>query len=149
MKNMLAAAVLLAALAAPASALEAGKLGVGPVLGVPFGATGKYWFGDKEAAQAHVGVSDGDLTFSSDFLIHFYDWMPRKRADAELPLYGGVGIKYKAERREFFGLRFVGGAALYDKSRRYEVFFEVAPVVRLAPSEGAAFDGAVGVRRYF
>jgi hypothetical protein len=25
----------------------------------------------------------------------------------------------------------------------------VAPVVRLAPSEGAAFDGAVGVRRYF
>lgn len=145
----LRAAVLLAALAVPAAALDAGKLGVGPVLGVPFGATGKYWIGPREAAQAHLGVSDGDLTFSSDFLLHFYDWMARRRADAQLPLYAGVGVKYKAERETFFGLRFVGGAALYDKSRRYEIFFEVAPVLRLAPSEGAAFDGAAGLRRYF
>lgn len=147
MRPLLLSAMLLAA--APASALDAGKLGVGPVLGVPFGVTGKYWTGDKEAVQAHLGVSDGNLTFASDFLLHFYDWMPRKRADAELPLYAGVGIKYKGERRDFFGLRFVGGAALYDKSRRYEIFMEVAPVLRLAPDEGAAFDGAFGLRRYF
>lgn len=149
MRNALAAAVLLAALAAPAAALEAGRLGVGPVLGVPFGATGKYWTGEREAVQSHLGVSDGDLSFAADYLFHFHDWMPRRRADAELPLYLGAGVKYKAERRTFFGLRFVGGAALYDRTRRFEVFLEVAPVVRLAPSEGAAFDGAVGVRRYF
>lgn len=149
MRNTLAAAVLLVALAAPAAALEAGKLGVGPVLGVPFGATGKYWTGDREAVQSHLGVSDGDLTFASDYLFHFYDWMTGRRPDTELPLYLGAGVKYKAERDTFFGIRFVGGAALYDKSRRFEVFFEVAPVVRLAPSEGAAFDGAFGVRRYF
>jgi hypothetical protein len=147
MRLLLLAAVLLAAL--PAAALEPGRLGVGPVLGVPFGVTGKYWTGDREAVQPHLGVSDGDLSFSSDYLLHFFDWMPRKRADAELPLYAGVGIKYKAEQDSFFGLRFVGGAALYDKSRRFEFFLEIAPVVRLAPSEGAAFDGAVGLRRYF
>lgn len=135
--------------AAPASALEKGKFGVGPMLGVPFGATGKYWLNEREAAQTHLGVSDGDLVWAADYLLHFDDVVPRKRADMKLPLYAGVGVKYKAEREDFFGLRFVGGAALYDKTRQWELFLEVAPVVRLAPSEGAAFDGGVGLRRYF
>lgn len=141
--------LVLLAVSAPAYATEAGKLGAGVILGVPFGATGKYWFSGKEAVQAALGSSDGDLTFSSDFLVHFHDVLPRKRAEGLLPIYAGIGIKYKGERQEFFGLRFVGGVALYDRSRRYELFFEGAPVLRLAPSEGGAFDGAVGVRRYF
>ncbi len=141
--------LLLLLAAAPASALERGQFGVGPVLGVPFGATGKYWFSEREAVQSHLGVSDGDLSFATDYLLHFDEVLPRKRPDMKVPLYAGVGLKYKAERRDFFGLRFVGGAALYDKERRWELFLEVAPVVRLAPSEGAAFDGAVGLRRYF
>lgn len=145
MRTLLAA---LALAAAPASATEAGKIGVGGVLGVPFGVTGKHWFGPKEALQGHLGVSDGDLVFSSDFLVHIDDWLPRREA-GKLPLYAGLGLKYKAEREAFLGLRFVAGVALYDKTRRYEIFFEGAPVLRLAPREGGAFDGAAGVRRYF
>lgn len=128
--------------------MEIGRLGVGVALGVPFGATAKYWFAGREALQAHLGSSDGDLTFTSDFLVHIDDWLPRKQP-GKIPLYLGVGLKYKAEREDFFGIRFVAGVALYDRTRRYEVFFEGAPVLRLAPSEGGAFDGAVGVRRYF
>lgn len=145
----LVVSLLFAFAAVPACALERGKLGVGPVLGVPFGATGKYWFGEREAVQSHLGVSDGNLVFATDYLLHFDEVLPRKRQDMKVPLYAGVGVKYKSEREDFFGLRFVGGVALYDKERRWELFLEVAPVVRLAPSEGAAFDGAVGLRRYF
>ena len=140
--------LLLALFAAPASALEAGKLGAGVILGVPFGATAKYWVDDKKAVQGALGASDGDLTLSTDLLIHFDDVLPKKKV-GELPVYAGLGIKYKAESRDFVGIRFVAGVALYSKDKRNEVFFEGAPVLRISPSEGAAFDGAVGIRRYF
>lgn len=146
MRILLTAVIV--AFAAPAAALDAGSAGAGVVLGVPFGVTGKYWVDSQKAVQGALGVSDGDLTLSSDLLIHFEDVLPKKKV-GNLPLYGGLGIKYKAERRDFVGIRFVGGAALYGKDRRSEFFFEVAPVLRISPDEGAAFDGAVGVRRYF
>lgn len=140
--------LLLVLLAAPASALEAGKLGAGVLLGVPFGATGKYWLDDKKALQGALGVSDGDLTLTSDLLLHFDDVLPRKKV-GNMPVYGGLGIKYKAETRDFVGIRFVAGVAVYSKDLRNEVFFEGAPVLRISPNEGAAFDGAVGLRHYF
>lgn len=149
MKLLLAAFVIgVGFWAAPALADESGKLGAGVILGVPFGATGKYWFDDRYAAQSALGVSDGDLTCSADILRNFNDVLPRKRA-GRLPLYFGLGLKYKAERKTFLGLRFVGGISLFQTKKSLEFFAEVAPVLRLAPNEGAAFDGGVGVRRYF
>ncbi len=138
----------LALLAAPASATEKGKFGAGLILGVPFGGTGKYWLDDMKAFQGALGASDGDLTMTGDLLWHFDEWLPRKK-EGKLPLYAGLGVKYKAEARDFVGIRFVGGLALYSKDHRTELFFEGAPVLRLSPSEGAAFDGAAGIRRYF
>lgn len=140
----------LVALAVPSRGLgsEAGRLGLGPVFGVPFGITGKYSLDRRWAAQSVVGVSDGDLTVSADVLENFEGILPRKR-DGRLPLYLGLGLKFKAERRSFVGLRFVGGVSLFHSRRPFEFFAEVAPVLRLAPEEGGAFDGAVGFRRYF
>lgn len=148
--NRLLAAVLVAVglLAAPARAYEGGKLGAGVILGVPFGATAKYWLSDRHTVQSALGVSDGDLTVSADVLRNFNDLLPRKRA-GRLPVYVGLGLKYKAERKTFLGLRFVGGVSLFQTKKSLEFFAEVAPVLRLAPNEGAAFDGGVGVRRYF
>ena len=131
-----------------ARAEERGKLGVGAILGVPFGATGKYWIDDRYAVQSALGVSDGDLTVSADALRHFNDVLPRKRA-GRLPLYAGLGLKYKAERRTFIGLRFVGGVSFFRTKSSLEFFAEVAAVLRLAPNEGQAFDGGVGLRRSF
>jgi hypothetical protein len=144
MKLLLAALLLL-----PAAARAEGRLGVGVVAGVPFGVTAKYEIDARSAAQSHLGVSDGDLTWNADFLRLFPDALPRRRPDLRAPLYAGLGLKIKSERRTFAGIRFVGGVSLYDSKRPYEFFAEVAPVLRFAPSEGGAFDGAVGVRRYF
>ncbi len=140
-------ALLLLVLAAPVSAEP--RVGAGVVAGVPFGATAKVEIDRRWAAQTHLGVSDGDLTCSADWLRVFEDALPRRKPDLRVPLYAGLGMKLKSERRTFAGLRFVGGVSLFDSKRPYEFFAEIAPVLRFAPSEGGAFDGAVGVRRYF
>jgi hypothetical protein len=140
-------AVLLAAV--PARAAEVPKLGAGVVLGVPFGVTAKYWLDPVYAVQGHLGVSDGNLMVNADFLRNFDKVLPRRIAEARMPLYAGLGVKYKSEKRDFVGLRFVGGVSMFHSRKPIEFFAEVAPVLRLAPSEGGAFDGAVGVRRYF
>ena len=146
MRTTFALLMILAAL--PASASQKGKFGAGAILGVPFGATAKYWIDERIAAQAALGVSDGDLTTSADALYNFDDVLPRKRA-GRLPLYAGLGLKLKSERRTFAGFRVVGGVSFFAAKDPLEFFAEVAPVIRFAPSEGAALDGAVGVRWYF
>lgn len=125
------------------------KLGAGVVLGVPFGVTAKYWLDSEYAVQSHLGVSDGDFTLNADLLKNFDQVLPRKRPGTHMPLYAGLGLKLKTESSTFFGIRFVGGVSMFHSKKPIEFFAEVAPVLRLAPSEGGAFDGAVGVRRYF
>ena len=150
MRYMITVVLLGAALAAlPARAADNEKLGAGVILGVPFGVTAKYWLDSRYAVQSHLGVSDGDLTWNADFLRNFDHVLPRKKIGARMPIYAGLGLKIKSEMNTFVGLRFVGGVSMFHSKKPIEFFAEIAPVLRLAPNEGAAFDGAVGVRRYF
>lgn len=119
------------------------------MLGVPFGVTAKYWTNARDAVQAAFGVSDGNADFHVDALRHFDAVLPRSKEGGRIPLYAGLGVKLKSENRTFFGLRFVGGLACFLRNRPIELFMEVAPVLRLAPDEGAAVDGGVGARWYF
>lgn len=147
MRQAILAALFLAAALPAAAANE--KFGVGPVLGVPFGVTAKYWVDDVYAVQSHLGVSDGDLTVNADLLKNFNEALPRRRPGTRMPLYAGLGLKLKSESSTFVGIRFVGGISMFHSKKPYEFFAEVAPVLRVSPSEGGAFDGAVGFRRYF
>lgn len=148
MKGAFLAAVTALLACGPAQAARPGELGAGVILGVPFGASAKYWVDERYAAQAAMGVSDGNFVLSSDYLLHFENVLPKRR-EGRLPLYAGVGMKLKSENPTFFGLRFVGGVSFFHSKEPLEFFAEVAPVLRLAPSEGAAFDGGVGLRYYF
>lgn len=147
MRYLLTAVLLAAAVSVRAE--EIPKLGAGVVLGVPFGVTAKYWLDPVYAVQSHLGVSDGDFTMDADFLKNFDKVLPRKAPGYRMPLYAGLGLKIKSERETFVGIRFVGGVSMFHSRKPIEFFAEVAPVLRLAPSEGGTFDGAVGVRRYF
>lgn len=147
MRNALFAVLLAAAV--PVRAAEIPKLGAGVVLGVPFGVTAKYWLDPRYAVQSHLGVSDGNLTLDADFLRNFDRVLPRKIPGSRMPLYAGLGLKFKTETDTFVGIRFVGGVSMFHSTKPIEFFAEVAPVLRLAPNEGGTFDGAVGVRRYF
>jgi len=137
------------AAAVPAVAADTPKLGVGAVLGVPFGVTAKYALDSVYAVQSHLGVSDGDFTMNADLLRNFDKILPRKVPGTRIPLYAGLGLKVKSERETFVGIRFVGGVSMFHSTKPYEFFAEVAPVLRLAPNVDGAFDGAVGFRRYF
>lgn len=141
--------VLLLAAAPQAGAAEIPKLGAGVVLGVPFGATAKYWFDPRYAVQSHLGVSDGNLVIDADFLRNFDSVLPRRIPGSRMPLYAGLGLKFKTEKETFVGIRFVGGVSMFHSKKPIEFFAEVAPVLRIAPREGGTFDGAVGIRRYF
>jgi hypothetical protein len=147
MRYLLCAVLLGAACAARAA--EIPKLGAGVVLGVPFGVTAKYWIDTRYAVQSHLGVSDGNFTMDADLLKNFDQILPRKVPGYRMPLYAGLGLKFKTETDAFVGIRFVGGVSMFHSTKPIEFFAEVAPVLRLAPSEGGTFDGAVGVRRYF
>lgn len=141
--------VLLLAAASQAGAAEIPRLGAGVVLGVPFGATAKYWLDPRWAVQSHLGVSDGNLVIDADFLRNFDSVLPRRIPGSRMPLYAGLGLKFKTEKETFVGIRFVGGVSMFHSKKPIEFFAEVAPVLRIAPREGGTFDGAVGIRRYF
>lgn len=76
--SVVAAAVLAAGLcaAAPAEASEVGEgkiFGLGPILGEPFGGTGKVWFGPRMAFQFHAAITWWDinrLAIFADVLWH-------------------------------------------------------------------------------
>ena len=135
--------------AVAARAAEIKKFGAGVALGVPFGVTAKYWIDPRYAVQSHLGVSDGDFTMNADFLKNFDKILPRKLPGYRMPVYAGLGLKFKTERDTFVGIRFVGGVSMFHSTKPIEFFMEVAPVLRVAPNEGGTFDGAVGIRRYF
>lgn len=149
MRNILLAAALAGAAVPAGAAAAEPRFGAGAVLGVPFGVTAKYALDGRYAVQSHAGVSEGNFSMNADFLRNFEDVLPRKVASSRIPVYAGLGLKVKTERETFAGIRFVGGVSMFHSSRRYEFFAEVAPVLRLAPSEGSAFDGAFGMRRWF
>ena len=107
------------------------------------------WLDPVYAVQSHLGVSDGDFTMNADFLKNFDKILPRKLPGYRMPLYAGLGLKFKTEHDTFVGIRFVGGVSMFHSTKPIEFFMEVAPVLRVAPNEGATFDGAVGIRRYF
>ncbi len=119
------------------------------MMGVPFGAAAKYWLDGRNAVQAAFGVSEGNADYHVDALRHFDSVLPRGKEGGRIPLYAGLGVKGKSEKPTFVGLRFVGGVACFLKRHPVELFAEVAPVLRLAPNEGASFDGGVGARWYF
>lgn len=151
MKRLLPLPLLLL-LSLPARAGEAATrehpLGAGVIMGVPFGASAKYWLDNRYAGQAAFGWSEGDVVFSADGLMHFDNVLPKSRA-GRLPLYAGLGMKLKSETRTFFGFRFIGGISFFATKHPLELFAEVGPVLRVAPNAGGTVDGGAGLRYYF
>lgn len=151
-----AAGAMLGALvwAAPAWAARSGDQGYGLLVGIPSGVSAKYWLNDLSALDGGVGVVGGDWEVHADFLYHDFRWYERLNMappsrDAEVPFYFGIGPRLVfADEREF-GLRLPAGFSYLPHADIWEVFAEVAPVVRLTPDWGLNGDIAVGARYYF
>lgn len=144
------------------SNFEANKtFGLGLMLGVPTGLSGKYYLSRNTALDFGFGAygryrdTRDSLHLHVDFL-----WHPVVLAKAEpfwLPLYFGVGGRYLAFDNDFgdgthLGARVVGGIMMDFERVPLDIFLEFAFVLDIVVSndrEHSDFNGALGVRYYF
>lgn len=166
---------LLAVLGGSASATEVGygrNFGLGFALGNPTGFVGKYWVGRTNAIDFGLGFAGnyyGEFcTYRSNYdacggrwTIHAdYLWQSNLvKSTAQLDWHIGAGGRvniwdYGDRNYVAVGARMpVGLDLMFNNPSFLEVFFEIAPVLYLAPNVDTilwlAFDSNLGVRFYF
>ena len=140
---------LLAAVCARPGRAEWGRqarpTGIGVLLGSTFGLSAKRWVDGSTALDLGLGAAGRDFSFHADLLTH----LEGRLGDQAVPLYLGLGARIANERRTLVGVRFVGGAYRFLPPHPIEVFAELAPLLRVAPSFGAGLDLGLGLRYYF
>lgn len=157
-KNALLCAGLLALLAfnlPQAAQANTRNLGLGLILGAPTGLSGKLWIDDIHAFDFAVGsfgyyegTPYGGVNVHADYLWHHYGVFGDPGSDAyrNLPLYVGVGGVFASP--DVAGVRGVLGIT-YLFERRFDVFFELAPTLVIAPFMGFGTSAGLGGRYYF
>ena len=66
-----------------------------------------------------------------------------------MPYYIGLGGRVKIEDKSRVGVRFVIGAEYYLEDAPFGFFFEIAPILDLAPETELDMNGAIGARVIF
>jgi len=126
--------------------------GLGVIIGEPTGPTFKVWTGPKTAIDGAVAWSlDGneDMHMHMDYLIH--DFSIAKVDKGRFPLYYGIGGRIRfhdGNQDDQIGVRIPVGMAYLFANSPLELFFEVVPIVDLAPDTELDFNGGVGIRFY-
>jgi hypothetical protein len=140
-----------------ANAFAQDKFGLGVILGEPTGLSLKYWLGKEHAIDgaAAWSYSENDsLQLHTDYLVHNYDVFNTD----ELPFYCGLGarLKFKEddgrgrnENHAIFGIRIPLGVTYVFDDAPVDLFFELVPVLDLAPDVELDVNAAIGLRIYF
>lgn len=159
MKRLFLLAVFVGLLASPVLAQRNGDQGYGLMFGNPSGFSTKFWLDDTWALDGAIGVARGEFDIHMDLLRHSmswhdmfekkWDWFQRLLNKGNLPVYIGVGPRLLFEEKEEFGIRVPLGVSFFPHESNWEVFTEVAPVLRLTPNTGFNGDFGIGVRYYF
>lgn len=146
--------------AAPAAAADVGsrtwELGV--ILGEPTGLSAKYWLSPNTAFDLGAAWSfgdDGHFHIHGDYLYHNFDIF--KVDSGSLPLYFGIGGRIRFDDDDSghendgtrVGLRLVLGLEYLVEAYPMSVFFEIAPIVDLAPETVGSMNGGLGIRYVF
>jgi hypothetical protein len=148
MIRRLALTACLLVLALPAAA----STGVGVILGEPTGLSLKHWTGrDKAFDLAAAWSFEGEdaLHLHGDILWHRYDWI---EVDGEgLPTYLGIGFRAKLieDHDDRLGVRFPLGLDYPFDENRFDFFFELVPILDLAPDTDFSLNAGLGLRIWF
>ncbi len=148
MRHRLMLALVILAAALPAAA---GDTGLGIIIGEPTGLSLKHWTGRSKAidlAAAWSFEGEDALHLHGDLLIHRYDWI---EVDGEgLPTYLGVGVRMKlVDDDALIGARFPIGLAYAFDRNRFDFFFELVPIMDLAPDTDFSLNAGLGLRFWF
>lgn len=132
-----------------ASAQERG-LGLGIIVGEPTGLSVKGWMSSRTAIDAGIAWpfrSEGYLHAHVDYLWHFQDIVNTRQQ--VIPYLGVGGRVLGREHSSRFGLRMSGGLAWLPAGVPLDVFFEIAPIVDLAPETQLSANVGIGARFFF
>jgi hypothetical protein len=125
--------------------------GFGVIIGEPTGISAKYWTGSStafDAAAAWSFVDEGALHLHADYLFHSFDLINVEKG--RLPLYYGLGGKIKLAAKDAeIGARIPVGLSYLVQGAPLDIFFEVVPIMELAPATEFGMNGAIGIRYYF
>lgn len=124
--------------------------GIGFMVGNPTGLSFKGWIGKTKAIDAGAAWAFGDenkLQLHADYLFHNFRII--KVESGQLPFYIGIGgrVKFEAEMR--VGVRVPVGLCYLFKNHPIDIFFEVVPVIDLAPETELNLNAALGIRYFF
>ena len=126
-------------------------LGMGIVLGEPTGVCVKQWLpGGTALAGAAAWSFEDESAFHvhADYLFH-NDGISSGDVGKTL-LYFGVGGRLKIEEKDTStGIRFPLGVDYVFASHPVDVFFEIAPLLDVAPATEFRVNGGLGIRYYF
>lgn len=146
-KFFLISSIIFVLLGGSAAAVD--NFGLGAVVGEPTGITGKMFLSDSSAIDATLSWSfvKDKLYVHSDYLHHisgvFGPDVP------ELLVYTGIGGMIELKDNPEIGVRIPLGLSYTIPDTPLELFFEVAPVVLLAPETTVDLTGGLGARYYF
>ncbi len=143
--------MLLAVLLTVASPAFAGGFGLGIILGEPTGISFKQWLTERNAIDAAAAWSFGDV---SAFHVHMdYLYHGPLGADVDpggILYYVGIGARLKAtEGDSRIGVRLPLGLDYVFDDTPIDIFFEIAPILDLAPSTDFRMNGSLGLRYFF
>lgn len=132
------------------SAAAQGNFGLGIILGEPTGVSAKLWLTDRTAIDAAAAWSfsnDAAFHLHADYLFHNFDLISVEKG--KLPVYFGIGGRVKFEDDSKVGVRIPVGLAYIFDGAPMDIFFEVVPILDLAPDTDFTANGAIGIRYFF
>jgi len=150
MKRLIVILALAAVLLPGTLASKDNDFGLGIILGEPTGISFKKWVGSNTAidgAAAWAFSNDPSLHFHADYLFHNFSVFNVKKG--RLPLYYGIGVRFKGGGDNWLGVRIPVGICYMFEKAPLDIFYEIGPVLDLAPDVRLRFTSSIGVRYYF
>jgi len=123
--------------------------GAGVMLGEPTGLNAKIWTSSQNAVDIGLAWSfreEGFFHLHADYLWHFPEAI---QSTERFVLYAGIGGILGGSHETVLGIRVPVGIEWWPRSTPLDVFFELAPIVTLAPATEFEMDGVIGIRFFF
>ncbi len=124
--------------------------GLGIIIGEPTGISSKLWTGSRSAFDGAIAWSfekEAAVHLHGDFLWHYFG--PVKMSRGKWNLYYGIGGRIKFEDDGKAGMRVPFGFGYLLGSAPVDFFWEIVPILDLAPETDFSLNAAIGVRYFF
>jgi len=127
------------------------EFGIGLIVGEPTGISVKQWVGRQHAVDAAVAWSfshDTSVQVHADYLYHRVYFFSADEYKGRVPVYFGIGGRAIFSDDAKVGVRFPVGVGRTMRDYPIEFFFEIVPILNVAPDSDFDLSSAIGVRYY-